>query len=125
MDTSEQAAVKRVRRRQRRSIEEKLKIVEKTFEAGASVAEVAREHGVNANQLFTWRRKYRQGQMVKASSNLLPVRVVTGKEERARSIQAQGQPLGQIHIELAKANLLVTGSVDVDTLRVVLEKLVG
>ena len=119
-----QAAVKRVRRRQRRSIEEKLKIVEKTLEPGASVAEVAREHGVNANQLFTWRRKYRQGQMVNASPNLLPVRVVTDKE-RARSIQAQGQPLGQIHIELAKANLLVTGSVDVDTLRVVLEKLVG
>jgi len=114
-----------VRRRQRRSIEEKLKIVEKTLEPGASVAEVAREHGVNANQLFTWRRKYRQGQMVKVSPNLLPVRVVTGQEERARSNQAQGQPLGQIHIELAKVNLLITGRVDVDALRVVLEKLVG
>ena len=120
-----QAAVKRVRRRQRRSIEEKLKIIAKTLAPGASVAEVAREHGVNANQVFNWRRKYRRGQMVKVNPNLLAVGVVTGKEERARSIQAQGQPLGQIHIELAKANLLVTGSVDVDTLRVVLEKLVG
>ena len=125
MDTSEQVVVKRVRRRQRRSIEEKLKIIAKTLEPGASVAEVAREHGVNANQVFNWRRKYRRGQMVKVNPNLLAVGVVTGKEERARSIQAQGQPLGQIHIELAKANLLVTGSVDADTLRVVLEKLVG
>ena len=80
---------------------------------------------MNANQLFTWRRKYLQGQMVKVSPNLLPVRVVTGKEERARSNQAHGQPLGQIHIELAKVNLLITGRVDVDALRVVLEKLVG
>jgi transposase len=125
VDTSEQIVVKRARRRQRRSIEEKLKIVEEALEPGASVAEVAREHGVNANQVFNWRRKYRQGQMVKASPNLLPVRVVAGKAEHARSLQAPGQPLGQIHIELPKANLMVTGSVDVDTLRVVLEKLVG
>jgi len=28
---------------------------------GASVAEVARRHGVNANQVFTWRLQQEQG----------------------------------------------------------------
>jgi transposase len=112
-------------------MEEKLKIVEKTLDPGASVAEVARTHGVNANLVFTWRRKYRQGQMLggkKDDLNLLPVRVVrtTGnKEEHPRSAQAHHQPLGQIQIELPKANLMLTGSVDVDALRAVLEKLLG
>jgi transposase len=128
VDTSEQVVAKRVRRRQRRSIEEKLKIVEKTFEPGASVAEVARAYGVNANQVFTWRRKYRQGQVVKAGPNLLPVRVVRtsgGKKEHPRSNRTHEQHLGQIQIELLKANVMVSGSVDVEALRVVLEKLAG
>ena len=127
MDTSEQVVVKSVRRRQRRSLEERRRIVEKTLEPGASVAEVARAHGVNANLVFTWRRKYRQGPMARGThdgSNLLAVRVVSSKEEH-QSTRAQAQALGQIQIELPKANLLVTGSVDVDALRVVLEKLVG
>ena len=123
MDTSEQMVVKRVRRRRRHSIEEKLKIVEKTLEAGASVAEVARAHGLNANQVFTWRRKYRQGQMVKGGPNLLPVQVVRTAD--SKEAHPPDQFLGQIQIELPKANLLVSGSVDVDALRMVLEKLLG
>jgi transposase len=39
-------------RRQKRSVEEKRRIVEETLEAGASVACVARRHAVNANQVF-------------------------------------------------------------------------
>jgi transposase len=131
VDTLEQVVGRRVRRRQLRSIEEKLTIIEKTLVPGASVAEVALAHGVNANLLFTWRRKYRQGQIVgskKEVPNLLPVRVVrtsAGKEEVARSVQALDQHLGQIQIELPKGHLMVTGSVDVEALRVVLEKLAG
>ena len=123
MDTSEQMVVKRVRRRRRHSIEEKLKIVEKTLEAGASVAEVARAHGLNANQVFTWRRKYRQGQMVKGGPKLLPVQIV--RAAGSKEAHPHDQFLGQIRIELRKANVLVSGSVDVDALRLVLEKLVG
>ena len=40
---------------------EKCRIVEQTLKPGASVALVARVHGVNANQVFSWRRQYRQG----------------------------------------------------------------
>ena len=44
-------------KRQHRSPELKLKIVQETLVPGASVARVARAHGVNANQLFHWRRQ--------------------------------------------------------------------
>ncbi len=39
-------------KRQHRSPELKLKIVQETLVPGASVARVARAHGVNANQVF-------------------------------------------------------------------------
>ena len=47
--------------RQRRSIAEKRRIVEQTLVEGASVARVARGHGINANQVFGWRRLYQAG----------------------------------------------------------------
>jgi hypothetical protein len=43
-------------RRQRFTLEQKRQIVEATLAPGASVARVAREVGVNANQVFAWRR---------------------------------------------------------------------
>ena len=45
-------------RRSRRawSAEEKRRIVEEAVVPGASVAEIARRHGVNANLVFTWRK---------------------------------------------------------------------
>jgi transposase len=48
----------RVRRRRRAwSEEEKKRIVAETLEPGASVSTVARRHDINANLLFTWRRR--------------------------------------------------------------------
>ena len=44
-----------------RSVDEKRRIVEATFAPGTSIARVAREHGVNSNQVFQWRYKYRKG----------------------------------------------------------------
>ena len=81
MDTSEQANLEGILKREtrrRRSIEEKRRIVEETLEAGASVARVARRHAVNANQVFYWRKKYREGRLGKSpSSKLLPVTLVS------------------------------------------------
>ena len=63
--------------RQRRSIADKRRIVEETLVEGASVARVARAHGVNANQVFGWRRLYLAGRFgdPKPGMKLLPVRV--------------------------------------------------
>ena len=51
------------RTRKRRSIQEKLQIVRETLQSDDSVAVIARRHGVNANQVFTWRRQYQRGQL--------------------------------------------------------------
>src|SRR5712672_3076887 len=131
MDTSEQAILdgtpKREARR-RRSVEEKRRIVEETLEAGASVARVARRHAVNANQVFYWRKKYREGRLGKGrSSNLLPV-VVSGippnKSGQVRCVSSRCS-LGAMEIKLPKGQVRITGSVEVEALRTVLECLLG
>ena len=98
MDTSERAIVKRELQRRRRSLEEKRRIVEETLEPDASVAGVVRAHGVNANQVFHWRRQYRQvllGEGNAETVQLVPVQV---KGRRyAEPIDRSGeQPRGQL-----------------------------
>jgi transposase-like protein len=51
VDSLERIVVKREPRR-RRAVAEKRRIVEQTLAPDASVAKVARAHGVNANQVF-------------------------------------------------------------------------
>jgi transposase len=132
MDTSEQTILdetpKRMARR-RRSVEEKRRIVEETLEAGASVARVARRHAVNANQVFYWRKKYREGRLGKSqSSKLLPVALSDllscSKSARA-SCTSSSSTVGSMEIKLANGTLRVAGNVDVVVLRTAIECLVG
>ena len=44
-------------RRRRWSEEEKLQLVEEACRPGCSVSQVARQRGINASQLFAWRRQ--------------------------------------------------------------------
>ena len=62
-------------KRRHRSKEERRRIVEESLVPGASVAVIARTHGVNANQVFQWRKLYREGRLDVGLSPLLPVRV--------------------------------------------------
>lgn len=39
-------------------LEEKRRIVEEAFRLGMSVADVARRHGLNSNQVFNWRKVF-------------------------------------------------------------------
>src|ERR1700677_781792 len=69
--------------RRRRSAVERRRVVEETFEVGASVARVALKHGINANQVFQWRRLYRDGKLGAAppsAMKLLPVMVADDEE---------------------------------------------
>ena len=82
MDTSDQASVgvgdADIPSRRMRTNEEKRRIVEEALVPGASVAAVARRHGVNANLLFGWRRLHKQGLLERSREPavpLLPVRV--------------------------------------------------
>lgn len=126
MDTSEQVAIETAgdTKRRRRSIEEKRRIVEETLEAGASVARVARRHAVNANQVFYWRKKYREGRLgKKQSSKLLPVTlsdISWSKSDRA-GCASSPFAVGSMEIKLAKGTLRVAGIVDVVMLRTTIE----
>jgi len=133
VDTSEQRIQVRggEPKRRYRTVEEKRRIVEEVLQAGASVARVARAHGVNANQVFGWRRLYQQGRLERRTnetSALLPVRVVdTVPTEGLQSTvtPTRRTPSGVIHIEVPKGQLRITGHVDGEVLRIVLEKLLA
>jgi transposase len=65
------------KRRRHRAWPESLKreIVSATLLPGSSVSRVARRYDVNANQVFAWRRRYREGAAEPAELRLLPVTV--------------------------------------------------
>ena len=63
MDTPDQALQVPAPKKQRRTIQEWREIVEETLLPGISVSRVARRHDVNANQLFYWRKLYREGRL--------------------------------------------------------------
>ena len=119
--------------RQRRSIAEKRRIVEETLVEGASVARIARAHGVNANQVFGWRRLYLSGRLgeQKPTMKLLPVRVsesmppatthATGAGRVSIEV-ANPKPIpGTIHIELRQAQIRIEGDPDPGLVRVLLK----
>ena len=63
-------------KRQQRTVEEKPGIVEETLVEGTSVALVSRAHGINANQVFGWRRLYLAGRLGGSGAiKLLPAQV--------------------------------------------------
>src|SRR3954467_7195495 len=59
------------------SVEKKRRIVEESLRPNASVTRVARAHGVNANQVFFWRKLYQQGLLepTRPKAELLSVQI--------------------------------------------------
>jgi transposase len=113
-------------KKRRRSVEERRKIVEATLQPGASVSRVARRHDVNANQVFHWRKLYREGRLGDcATTKLLPVRVADERSVRETAGNGNSWRSGTIEIQLAKGTLRVVGAVDVSALRAAIECLAG
>jgi len=84
MDTS------RERRRNKRWPEAlKREIVAASFAPGASVSIVARQYDVNANQVFSWRRRYCAGEHSPAPAlstpGLVPVTITPGPDDEGAS----------------------------------------
>jgi len=104
-------------------VEEKRGIVEETLVEGVSVARVARAHGVNANQLFGWRRLYQAGRLGRGGeAKLLPVQVTPERSlTTASSGSSQPSSPATIHIQLQHAQVRIEGSADAMLLRVLLE----
>ncbi|WP_117057228.1 IS3 family transposase, partial [Klebsiella pneumoniae] len=61
-------------KRRRRSVQEKIAIVQQSFEPGMTVSLVARQHGVAASQLFLWSKQYQEGSLtaVAAGEQVVP-----------------------------------------------------
>ena len=118
-------------KRRYRSAEEKRLIVEETLAANESVATIARRHGVNANQLFAWRKLHQRGLLEPSDrpqldeTRLLPVTVVEEAEAEAeRDVPAVATSAGMIHIEFpGRALVSVEGCADPALVRAVLESL--
>ena len=95
------------------SSDEKRRMVAESFAPGASVSKVAQRYGVNANLLFTWRRRDARSAASGGveAVELLPVRV---EDERALAapVAAPG-PVGRMEIVLAAGERILVGA-DVD-----------
>ena len=116
------------KRRRSWTVEVKRRIAEESFEGNAWVAQLSQKYAVNANQIFQWRKKYREGRLENSTSiNLLPVTVskevaVRAASPGSRSCQATA---GTLQIELPKGTLRIAGRVDLVVLRTALECLLG
>lgn len=90
-------------------------MVEETMLPNASVARVARAHGVNANQVFLWRRLYRQGRLGGDSSGAL-VRVRLADRDAA----ARREGTGALELEVAGGRLRIEAGADRELVRMLL-----
>ena len=108
--------------RRNRSWPEALKreIVAASFAPGSSVSKVARHYDVNANQVFGWRKRYRDA-AVRSAPQLIPV-MVTAEPD---AVVTQPSTVAEtIEIDLAgKYRVRVSGGVDAQALRRVLDVL--
>jgi transposase len=123
-------------KRRRFTREYRREVVQETLAPGASVAGVALRHRLNANRVFTWRRKLlpNLAAVPAKSVKMLPVTITDSGATASVVIagaNAPGKPVrrsrsrGVIEIELNGARLVLKGTVDAGALRVVLEALVS
>jgi transposase len=121
-------------RRRYWTAEEKRRIVEETFSSTLSVASLARQHGVNANQVFYWRKLYHAGQLggderieQPRSVQLLPVSVDSDEPSEAEPEQSESATAGlTMNIEIpGRALVSLEGAIDAEIVRAVLESLRG
>lgn len=134
MDTSVANKTDRLGRRtgprRRYSLAEKEQIIEETRAPGASVADVARAHGVNANIVFGWRRLAQRGLLRTESVHgapLLPVKVESPTllpRVKAMASDSTTCERGMIEIEFSGGiRVRLHGSVDAVLLKRVLKTL--
>ncbi len=80
--------------------EQKLAIVRESLEPGQSVSVVARRNGINANQLFLWRKLYQDGSLsaVSAGEAVVPASELSDAQRMSRcgalAINGSNQAIG-------------------------------
>lgn len=102
---------------------------------GASVSRVARDHDVNTNQVFKWRRLHEEGLLgvARKAMPMLPVKIqeplasvgrIIVQEAGAEMKPARTAKNGSMEIELRGGRITVRGAVDRAALRVAIRLLV-
>lgn len=100
-----------------RTLQEKQRILAEAAEPGASVAAVARTHGLNANLLFAWRRLQRRGLLEsrRHAPPLLPVTIteptitptqrtlLRTRSRRARPVPGDSSAPAQVEIMIGES----------------------
>ena len=109
-DAGVQGANGRERRRRTWSADQKQRIIAESFAPGASVAEVARRYGLNANMLFTWWLRERAVKGVGKTVNIVPVRVVEATPTATATASAS---MSRMEIVLVGGERILVGA-DVD-----------
>ena len=129
MDTKIQPVISPTKRGPYRQHSEEFKraVVAKSFVPGSSVARVARESGINANQLFTWRKQFGSmpSALTESACQLLPIIAldsVAASSPKA-DIAAPSRTTGAILLTVGPAQLRLEGAVDQATLAQVLARL--
>nr|EKT3550124.1 IS3 family transposase [Escherichia coli] len=76
-------------KRRRRTTQEKIAIVQQSFEPGMTVSLVAQQHGVAASQLFLWRKQYQEGSLtaVAAGEQVVPASELAAAMKQIKELQ--------------------------------------
>jgi transposase len=95
------------------SSDEKRRIVAESLAPGASVSKVAQRHGVNANLLFSWRRRETRSATSGGLEALKLLPVIVADEGMAAAPIAPSAPAGRMEIALVGGERVIVGA-DVD-----------
>ncbi|MEC9751089.1 IS3 family transposase [Escherichia coli] len=76
-------------KRRRRTTQEKIAIVQQSFEPGMTVSLVVRQHGVAASQLSLWRKQYQEGSLtaVAAGEQVVPASELAAAMKQIKELQ--------------------------------------
>ena len=100
------ASEARTPKRRYYSPELKLQVVAACARAGASIAGVAMQHGVNANVVHRWLREHSQGTLIAQPLTFVPVTLESGTEVTVPA--APTQATAEIRMELRRGGSMGT-----------------
>ena len=103
-------------RRRRYSASEKAELVAETLQPGACSARIARRHGLHPQQLYTWRRQARRGELALRDEDMPMFAPVV--EEAAPTTATGPDPASGTGIILALGDLRLSFGPDVPAGRV-------
>jgi transposase len=96
----------------------KRQLAQRACDENVSVAQLALEHGLNANMVFKWRRELRAGRL-DGTTALLPVSVTPNRP----LVQPGSAADGVIEIRIGATVIRIEGAPDPGTLGVILQSL--